>query len=334
MNAFHIFWTPSQEKRDFRDYFVLTLILSAMQWRKTNPGRFTFYGDRRTVEYLDKQGLCSLWSDCDGETLDRETDLEHYDVKTFFTIGKFLAFLQEQAPCALVDVDLVIWKNLDGILKGKEAAFTHWEEPDVSSPWYCGPEKLSVRPGYQFHPEWDFAQTAANTSFIYFKEDWLKEYYVECALQYMHDNFVRNRTKENPELIFVEQRLLTMCCKERQVMDKVGPLMDITWDAREGRLIPGKGMPKGWPFFEWDNGCLATHTWIAKQAIDKNEPYRNYMCCQAIEKILKLDHRMYDVLEKIDSITKYLDMLYEYKTSAGVLKAGVGSASLYDSGKV
>lgn len=31
MNAFYVFWTLSQEKRDFKDYFVLTLILSAMQ---------------------------------------------------------------------------------------------------------------------------------------------------------------------------------------------------------------------------------------------------------------------------------------------------------------
>lgn len=65
-----------------------------------------------------------------------------------------------------------LWSACDGetlerLLKGKEAAFTHWEEPDVSSLWYCEPEKLSIGPGYRFHSEWDFTQTAANTSFLY-----------------------------------------------------------------------------------------------------------------------------------------------------------------------
>lgn len=33
------------------------------------------------------------------------------DTSTFVTIGKFAAFLKEKAPCAMIDVDLVIWEN-------------------------------------------------------------------------------------------------------------------------------------------------------------------------------------------------------------------------------
>jgi len=329
MNAFHVFWMPSHEKREFKDYFVLTLILSAMQWKHTNQGRLTFYGDCRTVDYLEKYHLCDLWSFCDEHTLDREIDTEHYDVSAFYTIGKFIAFLQEQGPCAMVDVDLVIWKNLDSILEGKESAFTHWEQAADFSPWYCEPEKLSIRPGYKFHPQWDFTDRAANTSFIYFKNDELKEYYVKCALQYMWDNPVLVKKIENPELIFVEQRLLTMCYKELNLMNKVGPIFDIVWDAGKGEFINGPKMQQGWPFFEWDNKCIATHIWNAKQAIDQNESYRNYMCCRAVELILALDHKLYDTLAGIESVQKYLKLLCEYKTSANLVKKGKGSKVLY-----
>lgn len=37
------------------------------------------------------------------------------------------------------------------------------------------------------------------------------------------------------------------------------------------------------------------------------------------------------MLAGIECMTKYLDMLSKYKTSAGVLKAGAGSACLYES---
>lgn len=120
MNAFHVFWTPSDKERVFDDYFVLTLILSALQWKLTNSGKLTFYGDKKTVAFLEKYRLTHLWDQCDGETLDQTINQNHYDTSTFVTIGKFAAFLKEKAPCAMIDVDLVIWENLALYLKGKK----------------------------------------------------------------------------------------------------------------------------------------------------------------------------------------------------------------------
>lgn len=330
MNAFHVFWTPSDKERSFSDYFILTLILSAMQWKLTNVGKLTFYGDRKTVEFLEKYRLTPLWDQCDGDTLDQTIDKNHYDTSTFVTIGKFAAFLKEKAPCAMVDVDLVIWKNLSSLLKGKKAAFTHWEYSRPDSIWYPGHDRLPRPDGYQFHPTWDFHCLAVNTSFMYFSEDKLKEYYVNAALEYMYDNKWTKELPPNSAIMFVEQKLLAMCLNELNLQEESGPLIDIIWNSDTGnfRILPTN--PDGWKFFEWDNNSLATHIWIAKQTIEQNEKYRTYMCCRAIEMILAADARMAETLEGIESVRKYLELLERYGCSDRIINAGAASRVLYN----
>lgn len=34
INAFHIYWSPSKKERNFKAYFILTAILSALEWKK------------------------------------------------------------------------------------------------------------------------------------------------------------------------------------------------------------------------------------------------------------------------------------------------------------
>lgn len=327
-----MFWSPDAQERSFEDYYILTLILSAMQWRKTNPGKLTFYGDPYTIEYLEKNKLCPLWSVCDSQTLDREIDKKNYDIRTFFTIGKFIALQKEPIPCALIDTDLIIWENLKPLLKNAQCVFTHWEKPDYSAdpPMYLLPEKLNIRSGYRFHKKWKFSLNAANTSFIYFNNNKLKQHYVDCAFDYMWRNFIPSHPyKNHSALLFVEQQLLTLCCKEMGAFHKTYPLLDILWDLSKGYFVPGKTLPQGWPFFELDNNSIATHTWIAKSAIQSNQAYRTYMCCRAIEKILDLDGTMYDVLSRIDSLQKHIELLEKYKTAHKIVLAGIGSKILY-----
>lgn len=329
MNAFHMYWTPSKEERQFKDYYILTLILSAMQWKKTNAGKLTFYADKRTLDFFDKYGLTDLWDECDSDTLDKEIDQEHYDVANFYTIGKFIALRKELCPCALVDTDLVIWNDLQPVLEGRNAAFTHWET-SFETPWYCKKEQLSTGPDYKFHDAWDFNSLAANTSFIYFNHDKMKHYYVDCALQYMWDNRVHCPKPENPELIFVEQRLLTMCLDEMNLKNSARPLIDIVWNGQKGEFEYSKDiLPHGWKFFDLDNQSIATHTWIAKSMIEKNNKYRTYMCCQAIEIILESDPEMYSVLEKIKPIRKYLKLLEKYQTVKNMVNKHIVLRELY-----
>ena len=58
IEGFHILWTaPYFEKSkddtySMQDYELLTMILSALMWRKMN-GPITFYGDAMAIDYVE-----------------------------------------------------------------------------------------------------------------------------------------------------------------------------------------------------------------------------------------------------------------------------------------
>lgn len=329
MNAFHMYWNPSQEERKFSDYTILMLILSVMQWKNKNSGKLSFYGDAKTVNFLERLHINELWDRCDGVTLDQKIDKKHYNVLVFYSIGKFIALLQEPCPCAMLDIDLVIWENLDSLLKEKDAVFTHWEDTKETSIWYCDKKKLPVPEKYQFNPVWDFKKPAANTSFIYFNNSSLRDYYAECAMRYMWDNPYAIKETGNAAILFAEQRLFTMCVDERNCWDKMAPLIDITWDAKKGEFRLSQNTPNGWAFFQPDNESVATHIWIAKEQIDKNEQYRSYFCCRLIEKLRNIDCRIEKILVTIPSIQPYLKLLDSYESTSKMLKKGIITKKLY-----
>lgn len=329
MNSFQMYWNPSAEERVFNDYTILTMMLSVLQWKATNDCKLSFYGDGQTVKLLERLHLAGLWDKCDGTLLDREIDREHYNCSVFYSIGKFIALLHESCPCAMLDTDLVIWKNLASVLDGKDAAFTHWEDTTPPSVWYCAKENLPVPPGYRFHPAWDFNTTAANTSFIYFKNSVLRDYYAECAMHYMYDNPYKKKAIGNSAILFAEQRLFTMCIDERGDWKKTMPLLDITWNAKKGRFLLSDTLPEGWEFFQPDNNSIATHIWIAKAQIEKNKPYKIYFCCRLIEKIRSLDKHMEEILTHISSIQPYLKLLDTYGSTGRMLETGIVTKELY-----
>lgn len=329
INAFHIYWSGVKKERSFKAYFILTAILSALEWKKNHTGKLTFYGDKYTMNFFDKNKLCDIWDKCDDSTLDKEIDPVHFDTKTFYAIGKFNAFQHEKAPCAMVDIDLVIWKNIESMLKDKEGVFTHYEKTTPSSIWYPEKEKIQTASNYEFSSNWNFNDDAVNTSFIYFKDDNLKNYFIEKGMEYMKDNFIERDGNNigNAEILFVEQRLLPMCYKDKGVFEKCGPLIDIVWDAYEGSF--SKNSERSWEFFDFDNEDVATHTWIAKQAIENNLLYQNYMCMRLIEKIIEIDPKYYDILKDIAEINPYIKMLDEYGNSEVLVKKSKGSKVLY-----
>jgi len=330
MNAFHMYWNPSQEERNFNDYTILTMILSALQWKAINGGHLSFYGDQQTVTYLERLHLAELWDQCNGTILDQKIDRNHYNVSVFYTIGKFIALLQESCPCAMLDTDLIIWKDISSFLKEKEVAFTHWEDTKANTIWYCSKEKLPIPQGYQFHPKWDFKRRAANTSFMYFNQPKLRDYYAECAMRYMWNNPCTEKAIGNAGILFAEQRLFTMCIDERGNWKKTAPLLDITWNAKKGKFQISKNLPDGWEFFQPDNHNIATHTWIAKAQIDKNETYRTYFCCRLIEKICAISQTMEKTLVSMTAMQPYFRLLDLYGTTEQMLNQGIVTRQLYE----
>ena len=329
INAFHIYWNSSPKKRNFRAYFILTTILSALEWKKNQQGKLTFYTDKYTMDYFEKNNLCDFWDKCDSKTLDDEIDPKHFDTKTFYAIGKFNALRHEKTPCAMIDIDLVIWRNIDNILKNNVGVFTHYEKTTPNSIWYPDKEKIQKPKNYQFSSKWNFDDYALNTSFIYFNDEKLKNYFVDQAMMYMKDNFIDSKRENigNPEILFVEQRLLQMCYKDMNLLDKCSPLIDIVWDSYNGEFLNGN--KRNWDFYDFDNNDIATHTWIAKHAIEKNVLYNNYMCLRLIEKILEIDSKYYDVLKNIDEVKPYIRLLDKYNNSEILVNNKKGTKVLY-----
>ena len=333
INAFHIYWKEEKNIRKFKPYFTLTALLSALEWKKNNKGNLTFYLDQYTMDFFDKNKLLDAWDKIDYKTLDKEIDTKHFDAKTFYAIGKFIALKHEKIPCAMVDIDLVAWKNLDNILENKKSGFTHYEKTTPYSIWYPEKEKIQKPKNYEFQDSWDFNSNAVNTSFIYFNENKIKDYYTDKGIEFMKDNFI-DKTRDNignPEILFVEQRLLPMCYKDLNIEGDVTPLIDIEWDAYKGEFTKGE---RTWEFFDVDNNDLITHTWIAKQAIDNNKKYETYMCIRLIEKIIQIDEKYYDILKNIKEITPYIKLLDKYKNIENMLQEEIVTDDLYKNKKL
>ena len=328
INAFHVYYSSKKEERSFKSYFILTAILSALQWKKNHNGSLKFYTDKYTADFFYKNHLESFWNKIDDKTLDRKIDNKLYDTKTFYAIGKFIAFLNEQTPCAMIDIDLVVWKNIEDILNNKKSVFTHYEKTTPFSFWYPDSKYIQKPNGYNFSNNWNFTDYAANTSFVYFNDEHLKKYYIEQGLLFMKNNFINKNQNNigNPEILFVEQRLLPFCYKDLGMIDKCSPLLDVVWDAYNGDFIKNKNE---WDFFNFDNNSIITHTWIAKDKIDNNTLYQNYMNVRLIEKILEFDNNYYDILSRIKEVKPYIELLDQYKDSKQLVKKRKATDILY-----
>lgn len=344
MIAFQVLWTPPLLQRTwgglklenppsnidemFSDYYLLTMILSVLQWKKLYQVPLKIYGDLNVITYLSKFELLSLWDEYDLETFENLD--QSIDSSCFYSAGKFYAYLKEPAPCMMVDLDLVLWKNLDSFVSDIEVGFTHWEDTHPTCFWYCDKENLKTPKGYKFHDTWNWDLMAANTSLVYFKNDSFKNYYASEVIRYMVDNHVGGEFHLiKPELLFVEQRLLPMCVEEMGLMDKMKPFIDTVWGTVEGHFTRNDNRIGEWRYYDLINQPILTHLWIAKQHFEKNTKYRNYFCYQLLNHILTLAPDLFTKLEKIDCCKEHL-IRYSRKGIADELNQAEFSDQLFN----
>ena len=66
IKGFHTLWTApffqnnDRDTYDMQDYELLTMILSALMWRKNN-GPVTMYGDSRAIDFIGEKGIADIW---------------------------------------------------------------------------------------------------------------------------------------------------------------------------------------------------------------------------------------------------------------------------------
>lgn len=121
MRAFHVVSTRPRttyyldRSADFNyqqaDFEVLTIVLSALEWRRHN-GPVRLFTDLVGHVFYDQLGLLDVWDDgVDTDCLEQFTG--SVNAAVFWSFGKILALRQAEAPCCLLDTDLIVWQNLD-----------------------------------------------------------------------------------------------------------------------------------------------------------------------------------------------------------------------------
>ena len=285
MRAFHAFWSAPNRARHgggiaVPDHELLTLILSALEWRRLN-GPITLVTDGAGAAFFERAGLAGLWSapiDTSLDGMDASLDPE-----LFWAAGKLEALRRTSAPCVMLDADMIVWRDLSPLLK-ENAVAAHREELDPAV--YPDPaEAFRLDPGYAFPREWDFTLPAANTAFLYLPEDGLKEYYANSAFRFMRA--LRN-ADAGPvvSMCFAEQRLLPMCAHARGV--GLDTLLDL---------------------HALDEQDFVTHLWGRKRALATSDEERIEYCLGCVLRLLKDFPEWEAVLAENEQTSWYLERL-------------------------
>ena len=214
LSGFHTLWTApyfAQNKGDvfcMQDYELLTMILSALMWRKNN-GPISLYGDKRAIAYVEEKGISHIWN---GGLYDISVP-DSVRANVFWASGKLYALKEVKAPSVMVDLDLIVWKSVREYVEGTEICAIHREGlyPDV----YPGREFFRMKEGYEFDEDWSWNVYPVNTCMLYLADDGVKKYYVDSAIDFM-ENCVE-KDDNLCHMVFAEQRLIAMCAEKKKV---------------------------------------------------------------------------------------------------------------------
>lgn len=238
------------------DFEILSTILSALMWRRHN-GSIKLYTDSLGLSYYEQLGITDLWdAGIDTDTLDNLPANVNPDI--FWASAKLFAIRHQGAPVAMVDTDLIIWKNIAPQLQNQQLACLHRENLiDCYLPFAL----LKKRKGYRPDPKWNWHELPCNTAFAYFGDEQFLNYYTDSAIDFMTDN--NERPKELvSQMVFAEQRLLAMCAALKGI--EVYSFLDDP--------------------FQRDNDTF-THLWGAKDVARHQYGKRALLCKSLIKRI-------------------------------------------------
>lgn len=288
LQAFHSFWSKPNTIRnqgmiEYPDFEVLTTILSALKWKEHN-GTIDMVTDSCGAEYFRKIGIDGIWDHLDT-SLD-EID-ESVDPMYFWAAGKLFALSQRELPTVMLDTDLIIWETLERMERDADIVAAHYEElyPEV----YPDPKGFHLLDGYTYPKEWDQQVFAANTAFLYMKNEKFRDYYVNSAVSFLkHVDFAGL----NPvtAMCFAEQRILPMCAKAKH--EKIGYLIDI---------------------HDPDAQRIATHTWGFKDVMRRSSQARDEFCLRCVNRILSDYPEKESLLTGRADLRRYLDAVKREK---------------------
>jgi len=267
MKAIHInstgpfFHNNPNGNYQIEDFNILFTILSAITWRKFN-GTIKLYTDSVALEYYKTLGICEIWDEIDTKTLDDFPN--DINPGIFWAASKIIALKEESAPVIMIDQDLIVWKNIDDILKDEDLVVFHREGLDLDD-IYLPYDVLKKRADYKPDPSWNWNIMPCNTALAYFKDNEFLKYYTDCAIDFMKGNN-EYALDSVSQMVFAEQRIIAMCAEAKNI--NIKSCLDDP--------------------FQSDNDTF-THLWNGKNLARENDQTRKKICKAAIRMIRKVD---------------------------------------------
>ncbi|MBQ2957460.1 MAG: hypothetical protein IJE08_13480 [Clostridia bacterium] len=245
-----------------------TARLSALLWKRYN-GPIHLITDNDGARYFHEIGLDQAYDSVQTDLW----DCYGLNQEKFWASGKLLALERLQAPCMIIDMDLLVWRPLP--LRGEALAAAHIEH--LSDRVYPDTDYFIMSPKYQFPSDWDYTAEPLNTSLLYLGHEELRKEYLREAFRFMR---YERDTPDNGSICmtFAEQRILAMCAARRKLNPKV--------------------------FLDYDNLIAAqpliTHTWSAKRLISRHPDVEAIFvaCCK--EKCAELMNNTGDIPQKVE----------------------------------
>ena len=279
MEAFHSFWSEPGLCRNrgelrFPDYEQLTAILSALEWRG-HSGKIRMVTDSAGMTFFQNAGLTPFWDE-----ICVELDQLKYQVNpiAFWAAGKLAALRTISAPCVMLDTDLIVWENVESMLRD-DAVAAH---PEVLNPrTYPPPGMFQLLNGYHFPQNWDFSLPAANTAFLFVGDNKLRDSYLDAAFSFMR-NVETAGMNPVQTMCFAEQRILPLCAEA------------------EGRTLSWLMRPE-----EISKQKLVTHSWGFKQVLRLNDQIRRSFCMRCVRRIVQNHPKESELLDGCRELQGY-----------------------------
>ncbi len=284
MQAFHTNWTRPFFAKHMGEYYIedfelLTTILSALKWREKN-GDIKMVTDSIGAKYYRDLGMESIWNLGIDDTLEDDMN-PNIDSNTFWAAGKIFALNKQVGPCVMIDTDFIVWTDIRNILEQDELAVIHKE--DLIEDVYPDKSRFKVNSSYKYSEAWDWTEKACNTAFAFFKDDDFRKYYSDKSIDFMN-----NVTGEDPliYMVFAEQRLLSMCAKEKKINVHALSDLDSLFNSNQQSF---------------------THIWGHKRYIRSNPIVREAFCKKCINRIKKDFKEYYDIVRNIECLKQYCE---------------------------
>ena len=219
INAVHSFtvspfFTKPHNKFTMNDFEVMTMIMSALAWRRYN-GSIKLYTDSYFAEWIYENNLEFLWDN--GIDLHLfENAKKNINKEIFWAATKLDVIENMKVQEAHIDIDFIMWKSINEQVAEGDVVGSHFEDTGGEFTCYINKEKMMPPENYIFPTKLDWSFPAINTSFIYFNSKDAKDLFCKECVRYMENNNNKvydDSGKDDVQMVFAEQRLTSMFLK-------------------------------------------------------------------------------------------------------------------------